>query len=103
MKRRRATISFRRAKLFHGHAAHESTLDDCNEVLDWLDETFDFGKEMRARVREAGNDYYVLLTWYGAEHPSTLGFYTPIGWTISGWWLDEDRNWNTGIYRIKKS
>gem|GEM_PF-4671929 len=28
------------------------TLDDCNDVLDWIDEKFDPGKRLSCRIRE---------------------------------------------------
>ena len=78
-----------------------TTLDECNEVLDWLDDNFDFGKTLRARVKKTGHYHFVFLIWFGDGNALQTGFYTPKGWAIGDWWIDENRNWNNGLYRLK--
>lgn len=76
------------------------TLDDCNEVLDWLEDNFDCGKNLRARVVLTDGGYSIILTWFGASHPSSLGIYTPSGWAMSNWWIDENQNWQVNLFEV---
>ena len=55
------------------------TLEDCNDVLDWIDNNFDFGKELRARVREADDSFFVMLTWRGTSGETRTLFAARVG------------------------
>lgn len=77
------------------------TLDECNDVIDWLEDNFDFGRDLRARVREADGRMFVTLKWYRADDPRKSGIYCPSGWCMSDWWIDEDRNWTVTMFKAR--
>ncbi|MCY3022001.1 MAG: hypothetical protein NTW87_23565 [Planctomycetota bacterium] len=77
-----------------------TTLDECNEALDWLEESFEFGRELRIRVRRDSGLYYLGLTWYGTEQPRGSFVYPPIGWAMMAWRRAEHGVWESEIFRV---
>jgi len=81
----------------------DPTLDDCNELLDWLEEQFDLDRKLRIRIRELNGVHFVQLSWNRAKRPEAHELYPPKGWLIERWLIDEDGVWQSALYREDRS
>lgn len=80
----------------------DPTLDDCNEALDWIEDTFDLGKDFRIRIREVDGVHYIALTCFRGRSPSASEICSPDGWAMEAWTRDEDGYWKSAIYRVRE-
>ena len=78
----------------------DPTLDECNKVLDWIEENFEFGRELKIRVWRGGGLYYLGLTWYGVDEPSGSLLYPPLGWAMTAWRRAEGGVWESEIFKL---
>jgi len=79
------------------HRRFQPTLEECAEALDFLEDedSYPFGEErtvqlLRGRVfdyPEGSGDYFLLLTWFGPEKPSTARIPVPPKWRLDDEWF----------------
>jgi hypothetical protein len=64
-----------------------------------LEDNFDFGRELKIRIRDYDGMYFIALTWYKKAAPTAAEVRPPHGWIMEQWRLDEGGVWQSAFYR----
>jgi len=78
----------------------DPSLDECNDIIDWIDEMFGVRRNLRIRIRDENGVYYLKLLWSVQKRPGAEDLFSPVGWVLTKWSMNEDGLWEADLFRI---